>query len=48
MAAVCLPVGRLPHLPLLPQEEPQRLHHDVHYEQIQNGEMILYIFTPKR
>lgn len=42
MAALCLPLGRLPHLPLLSQEESQRLHHDVHLEQIQNGKMGIY------
>lgn len=48
MAAVHLPLGRLPHLPLLSQEEQQRLHHDVHYEQSQNGERGLHcsIFYP--
>lgn len=40
MAAVHLPVGCLPHLHLLSQEEQQRLHHDVHNEQIQNGETL--------
>lgn len=38
MAAVHLPLGCLPHLPLLSQKEQQRLHYDVHHEQIQNGE----------
>lgn len=40
MAAVHLPLGCLPHLPLLSQKEQQRLHHDVHHEQIQNGERV--------
>lgn len=46
MAAMHLPMGRQPHLPLLSQEEQQRLYNDVHYEQIQNGEkgdFILYV-----
>lgn len=38
MAAVHLPLGCVPHLPLLSQKEQQRLHHDVHHEPIQNGE----------
>lgn len=38
MAALHLPLGCFPHLSLLSQEEQQRLHHDVHHEQIQNGE----------
>lgn len=33
-----LPVARQPHLPLLSQEEQQRIHHDVCHEQVQNGE----------
>lgn len=47
-----LPVARQPHLPLLSQEEQQRIHHDVRHEQVQNGESSRYcvalIFSLKK
>ena len=38
MAALRLPVGRRPAVPLLPQAQQQRLHHDVRPQPLQDGE----------
>lgn len=38
MGAVHLSVGCQPNLHLLSQEEQERIHHDVTFEQVQDGE----------
>lgn len=42
MAAMHLSLGCLSHLPLLSQKKQQRIHYDVHNEQIQNRECTVF------